>query len=105
MDHVEGNYWTDSNGMKRARSGLPTETVDVSAAVATGADVDYSSQPLRAIYAGAAGSVWVRRFGDAAGSWFEYAVDKGARIPGVIVAVGASGAHTTSPSMKLVGER
>lgn len=106
-----GKRWkTSSDGIVRAKNSLlPEETVDVSAAVAaivatdTAADLDYSTNPLKGIYVGATGTVWIQRVDDS--TWFDYDVDKGAYIYGLIAKVGASGSHTTSASMKLRGER
>lgn len=94
-------------GKTTARSyPLPTESVDVSAALAaSGADLDYSSDPLRAIYVGDPFSngatpslVYIKLLDDS--DFTVWDCVKGECIKGVIVAVGAS-----TTALKLVGLR
>lgn len=90
--------WVNSAGQKIARRyPLFTQQVDVSTDAAVN-DKDYSANPLRGIYVGGSGSVFVKGFDDTA--FFEWAVLQGAHIPGLIIAVKAAPSAT-----KLVGYR
>ncbi len=77
---------------------LGTQSVDVTADLAT-VDADYSANPLRGIYVGGLGSVFVKLNDDSA--FLEWSCPQGFVIPGVIKAVRKSGTTAT----KLVGIR
>ena len=62
------------------------------------ADADYSGNPLRGIYVGGTGSVFVKCLEDSA--FVEWACPQGTRIDGIIVAVKMAPTAT-----KLVGYR
>jgi hypothetical protein len=82
-EHVKA--WLDPKGIKRGRPyPLWTESVDVSAAIAT-ANADYSANPLRGLYVGGAGVVYLKLQEDSAFS--EWDCPAGFVIPGLIVAV------------------
>jgi hypothetical protein len=83
-----------------------TQQVDVSAELvaAAGADVDYSSNPLRAIVVGdvsVGSAVYVKMLEDAV--FFEWNCVQGEYIDGVIVGVGGTVTGTTA--LKLIGLR
>lgn len=98
----------DTTQKRDKPSLLPEETVnvstDVTAAAAKAADADYSTNPLKGLYIGGAGTVYVRRVDDAAGVFVPYIMLAGGYIFGLIAAVGASGSNVTTATA-LVGER
>jgi hypothetical protein len=97
-----GNLWTGPDGVRRDRPGLlPSTTVDVTALLTGSKDADFSANPLKGLYVGGDGSVYIKRVED--GAWFEYDCTKGAYIYGLIVAVGGAAGHV-STATKLRGE-
>lgn len=104
-----GNRWKNASGQLTGKpSLLPEETVDVNAvitaAAVTGKDADFKDQPLKGMYIGGAGIVYVRRVEDAAGVFLDYDCDKGAYIYGLIAEVGGTAGRLTTAT-KLRGER
>ncbi len=88
--------WLDPKGLKRARPyPLWTQTVDVSAAIAS-ADADYSSNPLRGLYVGGAGVVYVKLQED--GVFLDWDCPQGFVIPGLIY--GVQKASTTATKLR-----
>lgn len=87
---------------------IPTQTVDVSAAVTAAAGTtthaDFSDNPLKRIYVGGAGDVYVRRYEDPSGTFFKYVMPAGGYVTGVIVEVGATSPAATTAT-ELRGER
>lgn len=98
----------DSSQKRDKPSLLPEETIDISAdvtaATAIAVDADYSTSPLKGLYVGGAGTVYVRRVDDVAGKFVPYVMTAGGYIYGLIATIGATGAHLTTATA-LVGER
>lgn len=96
-DHIKA--WLDPKGLKRARPyPLWTQSVDVTAAIAT-TDADYTANPLRGLYVGGAGIVYLKLQEDSA--FLPWDCPAGFVIPGLIFAV--QKASTTAT--KLIGGR
>jgi len=81
---------------------VPTQSVGVSADLTAlhpaETEVDYSSNPLRWIYVGGDGDLYIKKSEDSA--FHKYVVTAGQYIAGLIVAV-----STSTTATELVGER
>ncbi len=104
--------WASATASPKSTSGtrpfpIGIEQVDVSAALvaAAGGDVDYSANPLKAIYVGditTSGPILSVTMYQDGGMFFVYDCIKGAYIEGLIVGVEGTG---TTTAEKLVGLR
>lgn len=98
--------WAGSSGGKVARAyPTPTQQVDVTATIAAtpNVDLDLSANPLRGLYVGADGDVYVKMLEDTA--FFLYKAVKGTYIEGLIIAIGNSSGRQTGSSLALIGVR
>lgn len=88
-------------------SAIATEHFDLSAAItAASEDLDYSSDPLRQIYVGGAGTIALRMAPDREGNqpWVEYDLPAGTWMAGDWTGVGVAGARAPTAT-KLVAQR